>query len=145
MFNAAPNTVFLTSAQPLNRARYAADMPKLLLNLRNVPDDESADVRAFLDEHSIDWYETKPSIFGVSAGGIWLRDPDQYDRARQLMTDYQAARLTRVRAEHAQALRDGSAPTVLGELKSSPRKAFMVIAALALAAAVAAWPLLLMR
>ncbi len=120
-------------------------MPKLLLNLRNVPDDESADVRAFLDEHRVDWYETKPSIFGVSAGGIWLRDPDQYERARQLMTEYQAARLIRVRAEHAQSLRDGTAPTLLGELRGSPRKAFMVIAALALAAAVAAWPLLLMR
>ena len=119
-------------------------MPKLLLNLRNVPDDESADVRGFLDQYRIGWYETKPSIFGVSAGGIWLRDPEEYEHARKLMSEYQVARVIRVRAEHERALHDGTAPTLLSELRS-PRKAFMVIAAIALAAAVAGWPLLLLR
>ncbi|MCX7041690.1 MAG: DUF6164 family protein, partial [Gammaproteobacteria bacterium] len=32
-------------------------MSKLLLNLRNVPDDEADDVRALLDAHGIAYYE----------------------------------------------------------------------------------------
>ncbi|MCX7033145.1 MAG: DUF6164 family protein, partial [Arenimonas sp.] len=47
-------------------------MAKLLLNLRNVPDDEADEVRDLFVTHAIDVYETKPSLWGVSAGGIWL-------------------------------------------------------------------------
>jgi hypothetical protein len=119
-------------------------MPKLLLNLRNVPDDESADVRDFLEKNHFDWYETKPSIFGVSAGGIWLRDADEYQRARALMDTYQRERQIRVRAELEQARREGNAPTLLGELRANPRRGLMALAAIALAAAVAAWPFLLL-
>ncbi|MFO7288296.1 MAG: DUF6164 family protein, partial [Gammaproteobacteria bacterium] len=48
-------------------------MAKLLLNLRGVPDDEADEIRALLEEHGIAFYETPPSRWGVSAGGIWLR------------------------------------------------------------------------
>jgi hypothetical protein len=36
-------------------------MAKLLLNLRNVGDDEYADVCTLLDQHGIAWYRTEPS------------------------------------------------------------------------------------
>ncbi|MGH8025314.1 MAG: DUF6164 family protein, partial [Pseudoxanthomonas sp.] len=35
-------------------------MAKLLLNLRNVPDDEADEVRAWLTESGMDFYETQP-------------------------------------------------------------------------------------
>ena len=60
-------------------------MPVLLLNLRDVPADEAEEVRALLDAEGIEWYETKPSLWGVSAGGLWLSDPDQQEQARALL------------------------------------------------------------
>jgi hypothetical protein len=42
-------------------------MAKLLLNLRNVPDDEADDVRALLDEHDIAYYETSRGARSGSA------------------------------------------------------------------------------
>lgn len=43
-------------------------MAKLLLNLRNVPDDEADEVRVLLREHLVQVYETRPSPWGISAG-----------------------------------------------------------------------------
>ena len=41
-------------------------MSKLLLNLRDVPDDEADDVRRFLDSGGIRYYETRPNRWGIS-------------------------------------------------------------------------------
>ena len=43
-------------------------MTTLLLNLRQVPDDEAEEVRALLNEHRIAFYETTPSLWGISPG-----------------------------------------------------------------------------
>lgn len=67
-------------------------MAKLLLNLRDVPDDEADDVRALLDAHAIEWYETKPSPWGVSYGGIWVSDAGRHGDAKSLLDDYQQRR-----------------------------------------------------
>src|SRR5690606_18742767 len=45
-------------------------MPNLLLNLRQVPADEASEVRELLSRHAIDFYETTPSQWGISHGGI---------------------------------------------------------------------------
>jgi len=74
-----------------------AAMAKLLFNLRNVPDDEAAEVRALLDEQGLDWYETQPGAFGISAAGLWLRDATDYPRARQALDAYQARRREQAR------------------------------------------------
>ena len=52
-------------------------MAKLFLNLRNVPGDEADDVRDLLRANAIDFYETQPSPWGISAGGLWIEDVDQ--------------------------------------------------------------------
>lgn len=70
-----------------------------LINLRHVPDDEADEVREVLQAHQIDFYETPPGRWGISAGGIWLRDKSQLPQARQLMADYQKQRQERARAE----------------------------------------------
>lgn len=102
-------------------------MSKRLLNLRGVPDDEAADVRAFLDENRIAWYETRPSPFGISHGGIWIRDLGEYVKARQLMDAYQEQRARRVRAEHAQAMQEGRAETFADLLRQDPVKVLLSI------------------
>ena len=105
-------------------------MSKLLLNLRQVPDDEAADVRAFLDEHRIEYYETKPSRWGISYGGIWVTRDADITEAKRLMADYQLQRRTRVRAEHAQAQRDGTAETFAVVLREQPLRVALTVVAI---------------
>ena len=62
----------MSATRRTRRFRYHPGMSKLLLNLRDVPDDEADDVRRFLDSGGIDYYETRPSLWGISGGGIWI-------------------------------------------------------------------------
>lgn len=95
-------------------------MAALLMNLRHVPEDEAAEVRALLEAEGIAWYETPPSMWGISAGGIWLRDADDRARARALLADYQQSRAERQRAAWQQARERGEAPTLWGRFKAQP-------------------------
>lgn len=95
-------------------------MAKMLLNLRHVPEDEADDVRAFLDANRIAWYETRPGLFGISLGAIWVKHDSDIAEAKRLMADYQAARKAKVRAEHEAARRDGTAETFSSLLRERP-------------------------
>lgn len=120
-------------------------MPKLLLNLRLATDDEADDTRALLDEHQVDWYETKPGFWGISAGGIWLRDLERAAEVKGLLDAYQAQRVVRVRAEQEAARRDGTAPTFLSELRANPgRMLIQLLAAALLVAITIALPFMLL-
>jgi hypothetical protein len=111
-----------------------------------VLEDEADDVRAMLDAHRIEYYETRPSRWGVSHGGIWVTHDQDIVQARQLMAEYQAQRRQRVRDERAAALRDGTAETFAGVLRREPlRVVSTVLAILALLGLVALVPLLLMH
>lgn len=120
-------------------------MAKLLMNLRNVPDDEAEDVRRLLREHAIDFYETRPSVFGISAGGIWLRDDDDHPRARRLLGDYQRRRAEAARAQRHQALQDGSAETFGSLLRRRPLYVLGIALAMLLVASLVLLPFLLLR
>lgn len=87
-------------------------MSKLLMNLRRVPEDELEEVRALLDAHDIDVYETEPSIWGISGGGLWLRDDSQDTQAQALLAEYQQQRKQRMRAAFEQARAEGQAPSL---------------------------------
>lgn len=95
-------------------------MPKLLLNLRHVPEDEAAEVRELLEVLGVDWYETRPSIFGVSHGGLWLREESQYTDVKARLDAYQRERQARARAEWNEAVQRGEAPTFLDQLRAQP-------------------------
>ncbi|WP_159015677.1 DUF6164 family protein [Cognatiluteimonas profundi] len=119
-------------------------MSRLLLNLRMVLPDEADDVRAMLDANGIEFYETRPSRWGISHGGIWITSEADVARAKTLMAAYQLERRARVRAEHEAAVRDGSAETFASVLKHEPaRVIFTVLAIIALLGLVALVPLLL--
>lgn len=119
-------------------------MPKLLLNLRYVPDDEADDVRRLLDSNGIAYYETLPSLWGISAGGIWIRNDRDVAEARRLMADYQRERAARARAEHREALARGTAPTFVDVLRTQPLKVALAVLAVALVLAVTALPVYLL-
>jgi hypothetical protein len=121
-------------------------MSKLLLNLRMVLDDEADDVRAMLEAHGIEFYETRPSRWGVSHGGIWVTHEQDVAQARKLMADYQSQRRERVRTERAAALREGTAETFGTVLRREPlRVVLTALAILALLGLIALVPLLLVR
>jgi len=120
-------------------------MPTLLLNLRLATDDEADDIRTLLDEHQVDWYETKPGFWGISAGGIWLRDLERAAEVKRVLDAYQAERVVRVRAEQDAVRRDGTAPTFLGELRANPgRMLIQLLAAALLVAITIALPFMLL-
>lgn len=117
-------------------------MAKLLFNLRNVPDDEAAEVRALLTEHGVDWYETRPGPWGISHGGLWLRDADAWPEARRLLDGYQQARREQARE---QAQRQGR-ETFLELLRTRPGYVLpRLLAMAAIVALVLALPWLLLR
>lgn len=105
-------------------------MAKLLLNLRHVSDDEADDVRAFLDTAGISFYETRPSRWGISHGGIWVEDNAEVAEAKRLMADYQKQRQVRVRAEREQALRDGTAETFADVARREPLRVLLTLVAI---------------
>ncbi|MGV8931429.1 MAG: DUF6164 family protein, partial [Luteimonas sp.] len=77
----------------------------------------------------LEYYETTPSRWGISYGGIWITHDADIVEAKRLMADYQQKRQTRVRAEHAKARQDGTAETFADVLREQPlRVALTVIA-----------------
>jgi len=124
---------------------YHQIMSKLLLNLRNVPDDEADDVRAMLDTQQIAFYETRPSLWGVSAGGIWITEDAAFADARHAMDVYQQQRSARVRAEYAAARRAGTAETFITMLRADPVRVVMNVLGILLVLALVALPFMLLR
>ncbi len=86
-------------------------MPKLLLNLRDVPEDEAEEVIALMETQGFSVYRTPKGVFGVTAGGIWLRESEQYPEAKRVMDHYQEERARKAKEAHAQAVAEGRADT----------------------------------
>ncbi|ASJ76501.1 DUF6164 family protein [Granulosicoccus antarcticus] len=95
-------------------------MSALVFRLRNVPQDEAADVRALLDEHEIEWYETTAGNWGVAMPGIWASHEEDLPKARNLINDYQSKRGENQRQQYAENLRSGDTPTLLQRIRTQP-------------------------
>lgn len=119
-------------------------MAQLLFNLRNVPEDEADEVRALLQAHDIDFYETPPSFWGVSAGGFWLPDATQREPADQLLARYQLERAERSRVEREAEDREGRRRSTWDNIRAHPRQAAVALVGIALMLAVATLPFLLL-
>ena len=120
-------------------------MSKLLLNLRNVPDDEASDVRALLNTQRIAFYETPPSFWGVSFGGIWVTEDADFADAKRALDDYEQRRSDRVRAEYAAAKRAGTAQTFVSILRADPLGVALALLGILLALGLVALPVILLR
>ena len=113
-------------------------MSKVLMHLRNVPDDEADGVRAFLDAHRIAWYQTRPGPLGITGGAIWIKHDADFPQARRLMDAYQEELRARVRAGQAEARERGEAETFASILRERPAWVLLrVLAILALLALMA--------
>lgn len=103
-------------------------MAQLLLNFRNVPDDEIEEVRELLNSHGVAFYETRPSLWGISAGGLWLARDEELDAARRLLAEYQNERRIRMREAYAEALREGRVEGFATRLKRRPLEVVFALA-----------------
>lgn len=95
-------------------------MSRLLIKLRHAPDDEIAEIRAMLQANRVDFYETPPGPWGISAPAFWLRDEDDYARARALLDDYHETRFRTQRAEYERLRQAGQHRTFLQNLAERP-------------------------
>ncbi|MES2859348.1 MAG: DUF6164 family protein [Pseudomonadota bacterium] len=120
-------------------------MAKLLLNLRNVPDDEADDVREMLDAHRIAFYETTPDRWGISAGGIWITEDADAANGKRLMADYQQQRGERARAAYAAARSAGTAETFASVVRAEPARVALLVLAILFVLGLMALPVILLR
>lgn len=105
-------------------------MPVRLFSLRHVPDDEAQELRELLDQHHIDYYESEPGNWGISAGAFWLRGDDQLDEAKTLIDEYQQQRAQLAQQEYRRLQQDGNLPTFFGNLKQRPLQLLFYVAAI---------------
>lgn len=105
-------------------------MSKLLIKLRDAPEDELREIRSLLEQNRIDFYETQSGPWGISAPGIWLNDELQYERAKALMDRYQEQRFIEQRAEYERLRLAGQHRTFGQNLREHP---IMVVVYIAIA------------
>lgn len=95
-------------------------MSALLFKLRHVPEDEAEAVRALLDEHRIEWYETNAGNWGISMPGIWANDQEQIAQATALISAYQKERAITQRQQYEDAKQSGHQITFAQRIMQHP-------------------------
>lgn len=95
-------------------------MPELVFRLRNVPDDESEDVRRLLHENNIEWYETTAGNWGIAMPALWVSRQEDVQQARQLIEQYQSKRSASMRTLYEQKLADGEVQSFARRIKQHP-------------------------
>jgi hypothetical protein len=119
-------------------------MSKLLFDLRNVPDDEADEVRDLLTAHALDFYETKPSGWGLFGGGIWITDEANLGTAKALLSEYQLQRQAAAQASYAAARREGTAETLWTTLRREPGNALILLFTILFVVALTVLPFVLL-
>ena len=106
-------------------------MAKLIFKLRDVPVDESQDIRELLESNNIAFYETNAGNWGIGMAGIWINDDSQYEKANTLIDIYQQQRMQRFHDEYAELEHTGHAPTLLSNMRDSPLRFIVYIFSIA--------------
>lgn len=119
-------------------------MAVLLCRLRGVPEDEAEEIRALLDEHNINWYETHEGRWGISMPAIWLSDKGQLEEAQHLLHDYALQRQQRTREAHLEALQRGEADTLWRRLLRHPLRSLVYLLAILFIVYLATVPFLIL-
>ena len=67
-------------------------MAQLVFRLKYVPEEEADDIRQLLTDNDIEFYETQAGRWQISMAGLWVRDKDQAQQARELIEEDQRQR-----------------------------------------------------
>ena len=97
--------------------------------LKNVPDDESNEIRSILTAHDIDYYETNSGTFGIGMAGIWLHDESKFDTAKGLLDEYSEKRLAQAQLELRHAIENNVNETFFKKLLREPFKILLFMVA----------------
>ncbi len=103
-------------------------MAKQLLKLRNVPEDELAEIYDLLESREIEFYETSAGNWGISMPALWLVNDADYPEVRAMLDDYSMQRYHRVREEYEYLKQSGKARTFMDMAKENPFKVFLYLA-----------------
>ncbi len=95
-------------------------MPELLLNLKNVPEDEYQEVCELLQENDIHYYQTHKGFWGLGTEAIWLKNGGQLVEAKTLLHHYMVARQEQAKASHQQEREQGNERTLFSTFKDQP-------------------------
>ncbi|KJZ15475.1 MAG: DUF6164 family protein [Marinomonas sp.] len=60
-------------------------MAKIIFSLKYVEEDEANDIRQLLMENEIEFYETTAGRWQISLAAIWIRNNEDFDKARALI------------------------------------------------------------
>ena len=116
---------------PNSIEKRTSHMPVLLFKLRGVPEDEADEVRELLERHGIDFYETPPGNWGISAPGFWVRDQASLERGKALIEAYQHERTRRMREDYERRRRAGEVETLIHRALRHPFQTLFVLAIVA--------------
>lgn len=97
-------------------------MAIMLMNLRQVPEDELVEILRLLDEHEVDYYQTSAGAFGISLPGLWLRDETRADEVKALLEAYAEERREQARKAQALEIELRGKRTVFDIFRESPTK-----------------------
>jgi hypothetical protein len=67
-----------------------------VFDITGAPNDEIDDVRDILRRNGIIYYETPRANFGISVAAIWVKNEEDYKKARILIDTYQKERRHRM-------------------------------------------------
>ncbi len=102
-------------------------MTVLLFKLNGVPDDEANEVRALLDQHGIEYYETTSGNWRISLAAIWLRNDDQYQKAKDIIAEYQVGREQSARLEFDKSNAKGEIKPFVERARQEPIRYFLYL------------------
>ena len=106
-------------------------MSVLLISLRNVPDDEAAEIRALLAAHAIEFYETPAGRWGISAPAIWLKEGQSPQKAKALIEQYEHERFAMQRAAYERLKQEGRNKTLRDAFREDPVRFIVYLAIVA--------------
>lgn len=95
-------------------------MAKLVFRLNQVPEEEADSVRTLLTEAGMEFYETQEGRWGLSVGGIWLKNNEDFAAARALIDEFQREHQQKMRAQFEADKSAGNIPTFWQLLRANP-------------------------
>lgn len=109
-------------------------MARRLLDLRGVPPEEAEGLRDALDRAEIEYYELPPTAFGISAGSIWVRHDNDFQRASGIFDNFQH--------DFTRSARENRVPdSFSARLRRNPGNVVGYIAAAVLILLLMLWPI----
>jgi len=106
-------------------------MSILLFSLRNVPDDESSEIKDLLDTNEINYFETSAGNWGVSMPALWLKNNDELEKAQKLLNEYHIQRAKTQRKVYEELKQERKNKSLLDAFIENPIKYLIYLAAIA--------------